>query len=180
MGHSKSKSQTKTASYINLNDYAGQWYEIARLPNPYQSPHAKNIIANYIPKSDGSMMIINSEYVGTTKEVVTGHAHPIDKTNSKFKVHMAIPNSKPFCYWILEAKRLRSRDDVSEITSADLDDCGRQYFYAFVSNPEKTCVWILARVPRIDYCFYNYLLKQLKERHGVDISRIITTCQNWG
>ena len=48
----------KTVPFVDLNKYAGKWYEIARIPNNYQNNCVSNATATYILREDGDIDVI--------------------------------------------------------------------------------------------------------------------------
>jgi apolipoprotein D and lipocalin family protein len=44
---------------VDLNRYAGKWYEIARLPNRFQRDCAGNTTATYTLRPDGKITVLN-------------------------------------------------------------------------------------------------------------------------
>jgi apolipoprotein D and lipocalin family protein len=39
--------------------YAGKWFEIARLPNPFEEDCARDVTATYTPRGDGRITVAN-------------------------------------------------------------------------------------------------------------------------
>ena len=50
----------QTVNSVDLQKYAGTWYEIARYPNRFQRDCAGDVTALYEVKSDGSVRVTNS------------------------------------------------------------------------------------------------------------------------
>ena len=44
---------------VDPKRYAGTWYEVARLPNRFQSQCAGDVVARYAPREDGSIDVTN-------------------------------------------------------------------------------------------------------------------------
>ncbi|MDX5347169.1 MAG: lipocalin family protein [Hymenobacteraceae bacterium] len=120
-----------TVPAVDLQKYAGTWYEISALPQRFEKGcHCTK--AHYTTTSEGYVKVHNSCRKGSpTGEVkaVTGKAFPVDgSNNSKLKVQFFWPFKGD--YWIL-----------------DLAD---DYSYALVGSPDRESLWVLARTPRLD------------------------------
>ncbi len=48
---------------VDPKRYAGTWYEVARLPNRFQSQCAGDVVARYAPREDGSQGLLAREDV---------------------------------------------------------------------------------------------------------------------
>lgn len=46
-------------SAVDLNRYAGLWYEIARIPNRFQRQCVRDSLAVYTLRSDGTIAVVN-------------------------------------------------------------------------------------------------------------------------
>ncbi|HKL38646.1 MAG TPA: lipocalin family protein [Bacteroidales bacterium] len=143
---------------VNLERYAGKWYEIARLPNRFEKG-LKCVTATYKLCEDGRIQVINRGHkiAGPGKvEEAKGVAHLKDKGQpAKLKVTFFWPFSGK--YWIL-----------------DLDE---RYRYALVGSPSRKYLWILSRSKTMDEKTYDRLLSEARAR-GFDISEMIRTLQD--
>ena len=123
-----------TVSFVDLNKYAGRWYEIAKIPNSFQKKCVRNTTAEYKLRDDGNIDVINKciEEDGTVNEA-EGLAKVVDeKTNAKLKVSfVSIFGIHLFWgdYWII-----------------GLD---KGYEYAVVGHPTRKYGWILSRTPKL-------------------------------
>ena len=123
-----------TVSFVDLNKYAGRWYEIAKIPNSFQKKCVRNTTAEYKLRDDGNIDVINKciEEDGTVNEA-EGLAKVVDeKTNAKLKVSfVSIFGFHLFWgdYWII-----------------GLD---KGYEYAVVGHPTRKYGWILSRTPKL-------------------------------
>lgn len=117
-----------TVASVDIDRYAGRWYEIARYPNWFQR-HCGASEANYARREDGRIAVINTcetEDGGT--DSAEGSARIIEGSgNSKLKVRFA-PSWIPFAegdYWILHLEP--------------------DYSAVLVGEPRGKYLWILAR-----------------------------------
>ena len=132
----KSQTPTKdepvTVDSVNLNKYVGLWYEIAKIPNSFQSKCDHNTTAEYKLRDDGKIDVTNKciEKDGSVN-VANGIAKVVDsKTNAKLEVSFVrILGINLFWgdYWII-----------------GLD---KNYRYAVVGTPTRKYGWILSRIP---------------------------------
>jgi apolipoprotein D and lipocalin family protein len=125
----------KTVEYVDINKYLGLWYEIAKIPNRFQSQCVKGTTAKYSMKENGEIEVINSciEEDGSTDKT-EGIARIVDKkSNAKLEVSFfSILGWRPIWgdYWII-----------------GLDT---NYQWAIVGTPSRKYGWILSRSPKIE------------------------------
>jgi len=146
---SSQQQRPATDESVVISRYAGRWYEIARLPMPFQKadeaafaeysslPNGRLSVHNIAIRADGSLHDIH------------GYAEVLNPPeNTKLSVHFRtwfapfIPVPKEGNYWILY-----------------LDD---NYQEAIVGTPNRKYLWILARTPKIP----AYKLEDLLQRAG--------------
>lgn len=131
---------------LNLTQFAGTWYEIARLPNPFENG-CFNATQTFLPNADGSLSITNSctsnGRIVTIK--ATGWAYGgVDFEGSDlicrpgqltvFFGPVGVP------YWVVSA-------DVST------------YTYAMIGSPSRKFLWILSREKTLDDSVYSSLVE---------------------
>ena len=146
-----------TKRHVNLNKYAGRWYELASFPAFFQ----RDCIctqAFYRPQK-GYVQVINSCHKKTPTgefSVAKGKAFVVpNSNNSKLKVQFFWPFKGD--YWILYLSP--------------------NYKYAVVGNPKRNYLWILSRTPRVSKKQFNFL-KAKASRQGFDVSKLNVTPQN--
>lgn len=158
------KEKPTTVQSVDLNKYAGVWYEIARYPNKFQDQCISNVTAEYIIEKDGDIKVINKCKTATGEiDEAKGEARIKDKrTNAKLEVRFApkilsfIPNVWGN-YWIL--------------------DLGRDYDYALVGSPDRKYLWVLSRTPQIDGAKYENMMKIAKDE-GFNPDKLVKTEQS--
>lgn len=152
------KRKPAVVSDVDLNKYAGTWYEIARLPN-YFERKLKCTSATYTLKEDDKIEVVNKgHYINDPAKTssVNGKARVPDKSQpAKLKVQFFWPFSGD--YWILA-----------------LD---QNYKYALVGDPSLKYLWILAREKTMDDETYD-MLKQKAIDNGYDLSTLIRVEQD--
>lgn len=134
IAQNETESMPTTVQSVNLEKYAGVWYEFAKIANRFQNDCAKNTTATYSLQEDGNIKVVNRcvEEDGEVNEA-EGVARIIDKTtNAKLEVSfVSFLGWRPFWgdYWII-----------------GLDE---NYKWAIVGHPERKYGWILSRTKTI-------------------------------
>ena len=123
-----------TVDQVDLNRYAGLWYEVAKIPNSFQDQCAYGTTAEYKIQKDGSIQVINKCYDENGEpDIADGVANIVDKkTNSKLEVSfVSFLGIRPFWgdYWII-----------------GLDE---NYEWAVIGTPGRKYGWILSRTPTL-------------------------------
>lgn len=142
---------------VDLDRYAGKWYEIARLPNWFQKACASNVTANYTLRPDGKITVVNEcrKADGAPKSARgTARLAGANQPNTKLKVSFFWPFSGD--YWII---------------GLDPD-----YRWALIGEPQRKYLWILSREPKLDEALYSRILQQAKNQ-GYDVAAVIRTAQ---
>lgn len=151
-----------THAHVDLNKYAGTWYEQARLPNRFQKNCAGDVQANYALKPDETITVTNQcrKKDGST-DVATGEGRlskafdPRD--SSKLEVRFA-PKWTSWIpmvwgdYWIIK-----------------LDE---RYQYSLVGTPDRKYLWVLSRDKQADQVTVSQLLEYARAQ-GFDVGRVI-------
>ncbi|MFZ4594876.1 MAG: lipocalin family protein [Verrucomicrobiaceae bacterium] len=129
-------SPPATAAKVDLARYAGRWYEIARLPMPFQRAEDA-AVAEYAANLDGTLAVHNiATRPDSTKQEIRGTATVLNAPqNTKLAVRFdtwfgpLIPVSEQGNYWILHV------------------DVG--YQHALVGTPNRRYLWLLSRTAKI-------------------------------
>lgn len=154
----------RPVAHVDLQRYAGRWFEIAKYPNRFQKDCLSDTTAEYAPRPDGRVTVTNRcrQADGSFKTAV-GVARwreepPRDAT---LKVRFA-PGWLSFIpqvwgdYWILALP----------------DD----YRYVVVGEPSRDYLWILSRTPAMSEADYQAAL-DAAAANGYDTSRLVRTPQ---
>lgn len=145
----RNKSEPTVVASVDINRYAGVWYEIAKIPNRFQRKCDRGTTAEYRLREDGNIDVINRciKKDGTQIEA-KGIAKVIDKTtNAKLKVSFVrILGLSLFWgdYWII--------------------GLGEDYEYAIVGAPSRKYGWILARQPKLPQETMDEIHRILREQ----------------
>lgn len=155
-------AEVKSVSNIDLQRYAGTWYEQASFPMYFQRRCARNTNANYRLLPERKIEVINRcEKSDGDVLQAEGLAKPSGKAPAELKVRFApsFLSFLPFVwadYWVI---------------ALDTD-----YQWAVVGTPNKEYLWILSR----DKSISADLLNELSERarlQGFDVSKLRVTEQ---
>jgi len=146
-----------TVPSLDLDRYAGQWYEIARYPNSFERDCARDVTATYTRNTDGTVTVVNACRKADGSVM-----------SAQGQARMAVPPSKlevrfapawlswlPFVwgdYWVI-----------------DLAD---DYSYSVVGEPSRDYLWILARDPRLPDATLDRIVAKLPAL-GYDPERLV-------
>ena len=159
--------EVRSVARVDLQRYAGSWFEVARFPNWFQGTCVGDVIANYAALEDGTVKVTNRcrESQGRIS-MAEGLATPAsgDTTGARLKVSF-LPG---WLRWIPWAE--------GDYWVVMLDD---GYRWAVVSEPTREYLWVLSRTPKLDPALYERIVKQLR-RDGYDVDKLLPTLQTAG
>jgi apolipoprotein D and lipocalin family protein len=130
------QAPVRTVASVDLDRYAGDWFEIARFPNRFQRQCVGDVRAHYARRADGRIDVINRCATADGVTEARGVARVVDQhTRAKLKVRFAPAwlSWLPVVwgdYWII--------------------GLAPDYSWAVVGDPGREYLWILARAPRLD------------------------------
>lgn len=158
LGCSSSYPELPVVKSVDLQRYAGQWYEIAKLPNSFEKG-LTCVTATYQLKENGDIKVTNAGYKEddpTVLKTATGTAWVVDPAEpAKLKVRFFWPFSG--AYWILAI------------------DPG--YHFAMVGDPSREYLWILARTKSLPQLTMTNLLAQAQTL-GFDTTKVEMMAQD--
>lgn len=157
LAHIAYAQPVQAVSSVDLNKYAGKWYEIASYPQPFQKGcHCTT--ADYTLSEKGYVIVenrCNRDSLSGKQSYIKGKAFVVKNSgNAKLKVQFFWPFTGK--YWIV-----------------DLAD---DYSYAVVSNPNKKYLWILSRTSKLNDIAYRQILDRLQSK-GFDLTKLKRTEQ---
>ena len=129
----QSRQEVQVVPSVDLDRYAGRWYEIARYPNRFQRDCTGDVRATYTRRPDGRIDVLNQCATADGVNDARGIARVADKTtNAKLEVRFApaILSWIPAVwgdYWVI---------------GLDPD-----YRWAVVGSPDRKYLWVLSRTP---------------------------------
>ena len=160
VSHAK-EAALPTVDQVNLTQYAGTWYEVARKPMMWQKKCDRDVTANYSLNEKGNVTVDNRCYTkdGELSQSI-GEAYVQNAPqNSKLKVSF-LPKAIRWLpvargdYWVLKI---------------DSD-----YQTVLVGEPSRKYLWVLSRDPKVSETVINEYLEYAKQQ-GYDLSDLIRT-----
>lgn len=150
----RSFAQLRTVPYVDVSQYLGTWYQIARNPLMFEG----NCVCSrqVLSLGEGRVDVYNSCNEPTTGELreIRGFATNDDTTtNARFTVDFGLP--KLGQYWII--------------------GLGENYQYAVVSDPTLASLYILSKTPTLSEELYQEAVAIAAEQ--MDTSRLVMTPQ---
>jgi apolipoprotein D and lipocalin family protein len=143
---------------VDLDRYAGDWFEIARFPNRFQRKCIGDVRASYARRADGRIDVVNRCRTADGPIEARGVARVVDeRTFARLKVRFA-PSWLGFLpvvwgdYWII--------------------GLAEDYSWAVVGSPDREYLWILARSPRLDNAKIG-AAREAARANGFDIQRLV-------
>jgi apolipoprotein D and lipocalin family protein len=146
----------QVVNYVDLDQYVGRWYEIARYENSFQKKCAQTRVM-YAKK--GSKVTVHNQCVnkknGKIKNAYALANLTDTKTNAKLNVSF-VPLLKRWgffggAYWII---------------GLDVD-----YKWVVVGHPNREFLWFLSRTPTLDESTMTEM-KMIAESQGYDLSKL--------
>lgn len=123
-------SGVKPVEDFELDRYLGKWYEIARLDHSFERG-MQNVTAEYSMRDDGGVRVLNRGFVTSKGEwsEAEGKAYFVEEADTGY---LKVSFFGPF---------------YGSYVVYELDD---NYQYAFISGPDTSYLWLLARQPEVD------------------------------
>jgi apolipoprotein D and lipocalin family protein len=147
---------------VDLDRYAGDWFEIARFPNRFQRQCVGDVRATYSRRPDGRVDVVNRCRTAEGETEARGVARIVDdRTFAKLKVRFAPAwlSWLPVVwgdYWII--------------------GLAPDYSWAVVGDPGRDYLWILARAPHLDDDSIAAARAAARD-NGFDVDRLVPTSQ---
>ncbi len=150
--------ELKTVPFVDVQRYAGKWYDVASFPQRFQKGcHCTT--AEYTLTEKGYLIVenrCNRDAINGKQSYIKGKAFVQPNTgNAQLWVQFFFPFRAK--YWII--------------------DLAPDYSYAVVSHPSRKYLWILSRTPKIEESVYQGILTRLKQ-NGFDLTLLQRTPQN--
>ncbi len=165
-GCATSNTSLPTQAGVDLNKYAGTWYEQARLPNRFQKDCAGDVRADYELKSDNSISVTNQCRAkdGGTKVAkgegrLSNAADPRDPAKLEVRFAPKWTSWLPMVwgdYWIMKLQG--------------------DYQYSLVGTPDRKYLWVLSRDQQADEAVVDALL-EYASTHGFSVDKVKRTAE---
>jgi apolipoprotein D and lipocalin family protein len=128
------------APNVDLHQFQGKWFEIARLPRVTQSDCTRTT-AYYTLVNDSQLTMVNECHIGdpngSLRSVTTTAKVPDKSVPAKLSLDFGAFYGD---YWII--------------------DVGDHYEYAVVGHPTRQYLWILSRTPSLDQSVLSWILER--------------------
>lgn len=138
---------------VDLNRYAGTWYEIARFPHRFEKDLV-GVTATYNILANNKIEVINQGYKynlnGELKRAVGKAKIPNPDRPGRLRVSFFL-----FFY--------------ADYLILELDE--ENYQYALIGSSSDNYLWILGRTPQMNDDIYNMLVEKARQR-GYDVSKL--------
>jgi apolipoprotein D and lipocalin family protein len=139
-----------TVAAVDLQRYAGAWYEIALLPNRFQRQCVADTQARYVLDGDKVQVINRCRTADGSVDTAKGRAKTVEGSgNARLKVTFFWPFYGD--YWVL-----------------DLDE---GYQRVLIGTPSREYAWVLSRSPQMDEAQLQQLLHQARSTRGRPMRR---------
>jgi len=133
------------AQNVDLSQFQGKWYEIAKLPRLTQAD-CYSTMAFYTQLSDGSLSLVNQCNLGSNdgplNTIAMSATVPDPSVTAKLALQVGGFSGD---YWILEV--------------------GSSYEYAVVGEPTRSYLWILSRTPTLDSTTLQGIVSRAQSDH---------------
>jgi apolipoprotein D and lipocalin family protein len=149
--------EQQLAKYVDLDRYLGKWYEVARIPNPFQPESHVGGSDSYEKLPDGSLQVIygwHEKSLTAPAQKMVGKIRVVDQSHARMKVQFFWPFEAD--YWVVELA----------------DD----YSYTVVGYPDRSMAWVMSRSPVMDEALYQGILTRLKTQ-GYPIEKLVRVPQ---
>ena len=161
VGDARESTPPETVSFVDLDRYLGNWYEIAGIPNRFQRHCRGNTMAEYQRADQQRIRVINSCLDGDGRvDQAEGIARIVDpKTNAKLEVSfVSLFGWQLFWgdYWVL--------------------DLATDYSHVIVGTPDYRYGWLLSRTPVMSAEVRHRLADRLRSL-GYDPTAFVDTPQ---
>ncbi|MEB3206818.1 MAG: lipocalin family protein [Vampirovibrionales bacterium] len=159
------KEPLQAVSQVNLDRYAGDWFEIALIPYFFQSQCAANAKVVYTALKPGTFRdYFECEQKNGKKSISVGRARVANsKTNATLSATFL--NILGWRYWFGE--------------NYWITDLADDYSYSVVVHPSRNYAWILARTPNLPADVLAGIATRLSAQ-GVDPCRLKMSPQAQG
>lgn len=164
---------------LDLQRYAGRWFEVALIPNFFQRQCASHTVAEYTPQPDGTVAVLNS-CRKAPEAAASGQASSPAKgelVSARATARLAEPGNPQ----AVARLQVRFAPDWLAwlplvwanywVVALDAD-----YRWAIVGEPRREYLWVLSRTPTLDAATDAALMRRVAEL-GYDPAKLQRTRQ---
>jgi apolipoprotein D and lipocalin family protein len=147
---------------VDLNQYAGRWFEIARFPNRFQKRCAGDVVVQYTLRQDARIDVVN-RCRKADGEIERVHGMARKAGDGKNSAVLKVRFTPAFLSFLP-----RGWGDHLII------GLGPDYTWAVVGVPNRERLWILSRTPRLSVSAYEQAI-EIARGNGFDVTRLVRT-----
>ncbi|MFP4163590.1 MAG: lipocalin family protein [Chitinispirillaceae bacterium] len=153
LGYMGAAEAVEVVKDVDLEQYSGTWYEIARIPNKHQKDLVE-VTSTFKPLGKGKYTLVNKGFKGSRKgeKKVLKSKVEIDDRNKTGDMKLRVYRFFTLGYKVI-----------------DLDK--ENYEYALVTSDSKDYLWVLSKTPVMDEHDYNRMVLSAREK-GFDVGRL--------
>ena len=159
---SSAQAPLRVASSLDLEKYAGKWYEIARLPNGVDTSCASDVVFHYATRPDGRMNVIQQckkkdGKIAEARGILRKAGTQTNAAVLQVRFAPAILSFLPRVwddYWII--------------------GIGPDYTWAVVGVPSRQSLWVLSRTPAMSESSFEQAI-EIAKGNGFDTSGLLKT-----
>jgi len=155
-----------TQANVDLNKYAGTWYEQARLPNRFQKDCVGDVRADYALQPDGTIDVTNQcrTQDGSTK-VAQGEGRLSKAVNPADPARLEVRFAPKWTAWL-------------PLVWGDywIIELAGDYQYSLVGTPDREYLWVLSREKQADEATVKRLLDHARSM-GFAVDDVVKTDQ---
>ncbi|MFK7823451.1 MAG: lipocalin family protein [Oligoflexales bacterium] len=134
----KSNKPLETVKNLDIEQYMGNWYEVASIPQRFQSQCVANTKAEYELLDNGKVVVVNKcEKKDGSLSTAYARARVNKKYKDQSKLQVTFVSIWRWWIWLFSGDYW-----VMKI--------GNDYEYAVVGHPNRKYLWILSREPIMD------------------------------
>ncbi len=146
---------------LDVQKYAGRWYEVARFPNRFQDHCAGDVTADYTPRPDGRITVVNRcRKANGEWDEAEGVARRVEGAPASVLEVRFAPALLSFIPKVWGDYQVMALDEA--------------YGYSLVGTPDRKYLWILSRTPSLDDAAYRKLTETAAGQ-GFDVSKLART-----
>lgn len=158
----RAEASLNVVEEVDLERYQGRWYEIARLPNRFQTQCASDVSAYYELRDDGRIDVTNrcrkDDGVWSEATGVARRTDP-DGPDGALEVRFA-PRWLSWLPFVWGDYRILVLDE--------------DYQHVLIGSEDRRYLWVLARTPSLDEPVLDKLLETARSQ-GFDTEALIRT-----
>jgi apolipoprotein D and lipocalin family protein len=147
------KIDTTTVDNLDIEQYLGTWYEIARFPHSFEKGLV-GVTATYSMREDGKIRVVNQGYEGS-----------LEGKSRRAEGKAKIPNPG-------DPGRLKVSFFLFFYSDYFVLELDRDYQWAMIGSSSPRYFWILSRTPRMNDQIYRDLIEKATQR-GYKLDQLI-------